>query len=365
MAPAFLLIALPLALNAPLRWPAAAYSPLRASGAARTSLSPRLNAGGKGGAKSLSGFLFGPLAKKAEQAEQAENLWKVTTRAFTARGKADLDALRAVSTLLGVGDDFDRLQRSFGVDASNATDPSAEMLANMGEVVKAGLTSSLESRAERRQCLAFSVVLGALCVEAVQMLLVLPIAWLLGAGLSAAPGGQAPLGAALTVALRSRHLTRPLRLVTQVWATRKVRRQLAVVPPRRRAESAARCLAILVAVVGLATLALTQADMALFDYVSRSKFVAASSALGKNALSAACFEPPLVILTRGVRPDLAESAASLCALLRGCARDLCSLFSLLAEQMRLVKPLNALLDLAETDQWLVDTAQHLRALVMG
>ena len=77
------------------------------------------------------------------------------------------------------------LQRNFGVDGSNATDPSAEMLANMGEVVKAGLTSSFESPYERRQCLALSVILGMLMVEVVQLLVVLPVAWLIGAGLSA------------------------------------------------------------------------------------------------------------------------------------------------------------------------------------
>ena len=96
-------------------------------------------------------------------------------------------------TLLGMGDEFDKLQRNFGVDGSNSTDPSAEMLANMGEVVKAGLTSSLESPYERRQCLALSVILGMLMVEVIQLLVVLPVAWLIGAGLSDAPGGQAPL----------------------------------------------------------------------------------------------------------------------------------------------------------------------------
>lgn len=332
----------------------------------RTSSSvPQLmNGAGKDGGsnkQSIGALLFGPLARKAEQAKQADDLWRVTARAFTARGKADLDALRAFSTLLGMGDEFDKLQRNFGVDGSNATDPSAEMLANMGEVVKAGLTSSFESPYERRQCLALSVILGMLMVEVVQLLVVLPVAWLIGAGLSAAPGGQAPLGAALSVALRSRHMTRPLRLGTQIWATMRIRRELRVVPPRRRVESAARCFAIMLAVVGTATLVLTQADKALFDYMSTSRAYA-SSALGLNALTASIFHPPLVVLMRAIKPTFAEPVASACTFLRGRGRDLTNILELLAEQMRRIKPLNALLDLSETDAWFVDSILELRAI---
>ena len=308
----------------------------------------------------LTQVLFGPLARKAEQAAKAESAWKVCAKAFTARGKADLDAMRAFMTLLGMGDEMDKLQRTFGVDAGNSTDSSAEMLTNMGEVIKAGLTAGIETRFERRQCLALSVFLGVLLVELAQLALVTPLAWIVGAGVSTGPGGWTPLRCALAVALVSREVIRPLRLGLQLWAANKLRRELSFVPPRRRVESASRCAAIAVAAVCLCALVLTQVDKLVFSDIARPRLSQISSAFGVPG-PPEMPQPPLVLLASAIHTGFEEPAELTCAFLRSRVDDVTRLIGAMAEAARRIKPLNALLDLAETDAWLGQLSRSLLA----
>ena len=134
------------------------------------------------------------------------------SRAAASRGKADIDALRAFASIVGFGGEIEGM-----LGVSNSSDPSGEMIEKALSGLGSAVASKLESPKERRIKLALSVTLAILLCELAQLTIVLTASWLFGAGVSAAPRGLLPFGAALGVALQSRALTRPLRLVAEAW----------------------------------------------------------------------------------------------------------------------------------------------------
>jgi hypothetical protein len=146
----------------------------------------------------IASLVFGKMVKSTEQAEKTANLVTLLSRAVVARGKADMDAVRAVATLVGAEGDLDSFEASIGVN-STSSDKSGQVVNNLfelGGAALSSLTARLDTPRERRQTLLLSVALSVLICEFAQAAIVIPISWLLGAGLSAAPGGQLPFAAA-------------------------------------------------------------------------------------------------------------------------------------------------------------------------
>ena len=218
----------------------------------------------------------------------------------------------------------------------------------------------------------------------IQASVVLAASWLIGAGFSTAPASQLPVAAALHVTLFSRGVTRPLRLALEIWLSIHVGCTLADVTPRRRIEAALRWSLIAIAGMGGMVAILCQCDRMLGG---ASGAAAACTARGINPLRAKSHFPPLALLFRALsrvlltilspllarigslRPleplAVAEAVSSLCTLIRVRVRCLSTAFQTLAEGARKIKPLNALLDLSETDAWaaeaMVALAHRVRA----
>ena len=280
------------------------------------------------------GLLFGPLVQgKAEEAKKAQNLLGLVSRAAASRGKADLDALRAFANLLGVGGDLDAFEASLGLSSTNSTDPSGELVNKLFDGLGSAVTARMESPRERRITLALSVGLAIVLCEAAQFSLVLSLAWLLGAGLSSA---GLPFGAALSVAVSSRATTRPIRLAAEVWASMAVRRAIQRAPPRRRPRLALRGVLVVVGTLATLCVLLTRADVLLYA-----------------AGATAPLDAPLVRLCGFAPPRVGAVAGAVCAFLCARARDATAASEVVAAAAMRIKPLRALLELAETDAWLL------------
>lgn len=320
----------------------------------------------------LERFLVGKnVVQGRSDLQKAESMLKLMARAATARGKADVEAVRALATLVGAGDDMDAFAASIGLDLGNSSSGGGGASDVLMDGLLGGLgttlTAKLEGKPERRLALALSITCAVLLCEAVQLFAVLTAAWLLGAATT--------LGGALGVALRSRTHTRPLRLLCEVWLAQSARRFIDAVPPRRRLGMASRAsLAVLAAaVVGVALL--TGADAlacgsgwagaaASWRHLSGAPRPSSSSplAIGASAVAHACASAlaalPGPFRSSGSSSQLinpvavADATNAACTAVRELARALVEATISLAHALRRVKPLNALLDLSETDEWL-------------
>ena len=242
----------------------------------------------------------GPLGIKADESAKAKNVLGLVSRAATARGKADLDALRAFASIIGIEPELKKLEESIGV-SPNATDQSDAILSNLFEI--GGAMMQFESARQRRLCLTLSIGLSVLLCEAVHAVFILAMAWLLG-------GGALPVD----VAIGSRALTRPFRLSAEIWSSIRIRRMLNPVPPRQRLSVALRAGALVLGALAAVWLLVTQ--------------VARPRLLDGTAISAAC-----VFLRARVADGVSASEA-------------------LSKMAMSIKPLRALLELSETDAWL-------------
>ena len=351
--PAFLLLALaPLTLTHALATPSALLYHAKL-------LQPRIAAqvaalgGDRGGEKGMDEMLT------------------LLSRAIATRGAADVEALRALARLVGVG--------------SGGGDSLPLNMGNATALVQAAVDAALlqlpggEPSAEaRRQSVLVAISVAVVFCEGIQFFLVTLGAWLVGGGVGAASEGVIPLRAAASVALGSRQITRPVRLGVQVWVAQRVYRHVASLPRRRRSEylvSMRRLGLIGAAALALSAVALMQLDLTL----TRPQHAAVSSMLGALHLRRQGM-PPLAFMTGAfVRllaallrvlgaptPDpmaFTKGAADACHLVLCRAGAALDGVAALAEAARTVKPLRALLDLTETDAWAVDTLKAALAAV--
>ena len=280
--------------------------------------------------------------ESAENAKKVQGLLGLVARAAASRGKADLDAVRAFATLLGVGSDLENLEQSLGVSSTNTTDPSGLLVERMMEGLGSAVASKLESVRERRMRLALAAGLAVVVCEAVQIGLVLALSWLIGAGLST--GGSRPFGAALAVSLRSRATTRPLRLAAEVWVADKYRRSLMAVPPRNRPSSAVRYALVRLGALAALALLLSSADAAFY---TAGAVAAIDAPLVRvlTSFSRSALQPLLGSLGLGrlVMPaDVRSTAGAACAFVRARTCDAAALSGRLSEAAMGVKPLRAI-----------------------
>lgn len=290
--------------------------------------------------------------EKAENAKQVQNLLSLVTRAAASRGKADLDAVRAFATMLGVGGDLGNLEASLGISSTNTTDPSGALVQKMMEGLGSAVASKLESPRERQTRLALAVGLSVVLCETFQMALLLSLSWLVGAGLSA--GGSRPFAAAFSVALKSRAMTRPLRLIAELWVADSYRRALMDVPPRGRRRSAMRNALVRTGALASLCILLTSADAALY---TAGAWGAPDVPLAKILciFSGAILQPLLRFLglsKLALPDDVRRTTGAACAFVRARARDAADLSERLSDAAMDIKPLRALLELSETDAWL-------------
>ena len=329
--------------------------------------------------RDASQLVFGKSLPTPAEAQKTQNLLGLMSRAAASRGKADIDALRAFASIVGFGGEIEGM-----LGVSNSSDPSGEMIEKALSGLGSAVASKLESPKERRIKLALSVTLAILLCELAQLTIVLTASWLFGAGVSAAPRGLLPFGAALGVALQSRALTRPLRLVAEAWATVKVRKQLSAVPPGRRPLVALRGALLAIGAVAAFCALLTKADA----YLCMRGQGAATSIYGvqmlrgygdaplarlARALAALLLTPTLTFLMKPiglaqyvVQPGaVGASAAAGCAFVRARARDAAAASQVLSEWAMTVKPLRAMLELSETDDWIASNGMVLYDKVRG
>ena len=284
------------------------------------------------------------------------------SKALAARGAADMEALRALSGIVGGGIGTDPVQ-----GLSNATDL---VQAGLDAAIKQ-LTASEPAPSAKRRALLIAASVAIVAVELAQFATITIVAWLIGGGLELAADGTSPLRAAAGVALGSRQITRPLRLGVQVWGGRRIYPKIASMKRGRPLVRAKRHRWSLVAGVG--AIAVTALVLSRLDAViDRPRQAAASSVLGALHLRRRSSVPPLAALAGtsarvlGVlaaalgapRPNVVattEAATALCHWLLGRAVAAAAGCASISQIARTIKPLRALLDLTESDSWAVDT----------
>lgn len=304
--------------------------------------------------------------QQLEEYEKTKKSLGAVKRAFEARGESDFELVRAFATAFGFGNVVDDFAKDvFGV-SNTSSQPGAELMDNFAEISQAVKSVLVENPKDRRVRVALAIVTALSLIELAQLAVVLPLSWVVGVGAS----GQAPLAAALGVALASREVTRPLRLALQIWLGLRVNRQLKDWSPSQRVGTLRNYLLVILGAVAAAGLILFQADRMLGAGLGRA---AATSSLGANTLFGKTHLAPLVLLFRALTDALqpllapiglsklleptavAKAVSSFCALVIGRARALAAACVVMSEWARTLKPFNALLDLAETDAWLAES----------
>ena len=244
---------------------------------------------------------------------------------------------------------------------------------NVAQIASAAKSVLTENKQDVRVRRALAIATALFLIELAQFVLVLPASWLIGAGLSVPGGVPSPLAAALGVTLRSRAVTRPLRLVLQIWLSLRVNRQLQDWSPPKRVGRLRNYALVLLGCVAASGLLLVQCDRVM----SSAGRAAATSMLGSSTLLSKGYFPPLVTLFRALS-ELVKSAlapiglaslvdptavagatSTICAFLRVRMFEFAAACQVLSDSARTIKPLRALLDLSETDMWLVDGLREL------
>ena len=293
-------------------------------------------------------------------------------QAATAKGKADLETIRTMATLVGAGDELSKLEKSIGM--------SGETEVEMGRLLQAAgsvLDEALLPKAPkgRWRLRLSSLALAVLAAEVAQLCVVALLAWLLGAGAS---GGTTPtalvrlaahapvvadsahrlLGAA-GVALHSRGATRPLRFAAEVWLYSAARRRLLAAPAGRKRRRA-----VVTAAVALLALPLLGAAVTLgADAWLHSAAVVAG---GAKAAASAGLPPPAALLVgaalapidgRGPFATPRAGQAMVAATIGRVAQSWAAVVAAVGRLAGLacaVKPLRAAWELLETDAWVAD-----------
>lgn len=298
-----------------------------------------------------------------QQVSPAE-LISLISKAVAARGAADLDAMRALSRIMGMGKEADQLEASLGLTRANETDKSSAYLVQAAlEMLGSQLVRGSQVRAHPRRDALFSVASAVILCETFQFALVTCLAWIIGGGVATAASSVTPLQAATHVAAASRQITRPARFAAELWSARLIHVKLGALSRRARKHLALRCalgtglvlLASGMALVCIETI-LTRRRTAIWPVLAGQQLqtkgvppIASFAAIAASALSAVGFssEP------RAAAQMASHASQSLLAWVCEFKKAIV----LLAYTARKVKPLRALLDLTETDAWAYDTIQ--------
>ena len=256
----------------------------------------------------------------------------------------------------------DAAVRAFISRAEDDFKRAGRVFAPVAAAFAPGTKAATRAGAARDFILAAAV--SAAAIEAAQFCAVFLLSWWLGFG---APVGRAPrpyipgskrLNAAILCALASRSLTRPLRLLAELSLVSPALRQLRRRRPKARAVFAAGQL-----------VATSAASAALLFAVATADRLVAPPAVA-SAVPVAVFCRAVYARTVGAlggwvgvtipSPAAVQAAVkALCVSACDVGRWWAGIAASLGEAARQVKPLRALLDLAETDAWLADALSRL------
>lgn len=293
-------------------------------------------------------------------------------QAATAKGKADLETIRTIASLVGAGDELSKLEKSIGMGGETEVELTKLLQAAGSALDEVLLPKPPKGRWRLRLS---SLALAVLAAEMAQLCVVALLAWLFGAGAS---GGSMPLAlvrlsahapavadsasrllGAVGVALHSRGATRPLRFAAEVWLYGLARRRLLSAPAGRKRRRA------VVTAVGL-LLALPLCGAVLTVGADAWLHSAAVVAGGTKAVAAMGPPPPAALLVgaalapmdgRGPFATPRAGRAMVAAAIGRVAQSwtaVAAAIGRLAGLAYAVKPLRAAWELLETDAWIAD-----------